>query len=146
MINTDNINEARKAIIKAKKPVVVLSQTDEFNRKILENKDVDVLVLNESLSKKDYLKQRASQLNEVFCKLAAKNNIKIGVDLAAIMKKTDVEKAKSLARLSQNISLCKRTGADLVFLGKADKRSLSSLFLTLGASTSQAKKAAQESF
>ena len=58
MINTKNINEARKQIdslASKNEKVIVLSQDDIFNGKILENKKVDVLIINESLDKKNYM-------------------------------------------------------------------------------------------
>src|SRR3989338_8145669 len=112
IINTQNLNEARKQIQKLKKEnkqVIVWAQTDEFNRKILENKDVDMIAGLE-LNKKDRLKQRDSGLNEVLAKLAKQNNIKIGLDISELKNKKGKEKAKILARIMQNIKLCKRTG------------------------------------
>ena len=152
-INTANTNEARKQIdslSKDNEKVVVISQLDdEFNRKILENKKVDMFVLNEDLKIKDYMKQRNSQLNEILCKLAVKNNIIIGVEIEKIVKKSDIEKAKSLARLRQNIMLCKKSKCNLICYAKnldKNKKELQSLILTLGGSTKQAKDFFQESF
>ncbi len=79
IINTDNINKARKQIQKLKKEnksVIVRAQSPEFNRKILENKDVDILLDPHLHNRKDKLKERDSGLNEILCKIAAKNNIK----------------------------------------------------------------------
>tara|TARA_Y100000310_G_C20190542_1_gene582295 strand:+ start:57 stop:527 length:471 start_codon:yes stop_codon:yes gene_type:complete len=152
IINTQNLNEVRKQINTLvgqgkEKPIIVMSQDDDFNRKILENKHTNVLIINEGIKKNDYMKQRDSSLNEILCKIATKNNIKIAIDISSIIKKNPVEKAKALARLKQNIDLCKRTKTELIFFkNSVDKRELSSLLLSLGASTSQAKKAAEESF
>ena len=44
IVETNNLNQARKQIQelkKQKKQVIVKAQDDEFNRKILENKDVN---------------------------------------------------------------------------------------------------------
>jgi len=124
IIITNKINEARKEIdSKASKneQVVILSQDDEFNRKLFENKKIDLIVINEDLDIRDYMKQRNSQLNEVLCKLAVKNNIKIGIDIAKIIIKSDVEKARALGRLKQNINLCKRTNCKLICLPTKNK-------------------------
>ena len=40
-----------------------------------------MLILNEDVLRRDYMKQRNSGMNEVFAKLAAKNGIKIGVQI-----------------------------------------------------------------
>lgn len=151
IINEPNITKARNKIqsmtSKKKKPVVVLGQSGDYNQKILDNKHVDMLVLNEARIAKDYMKQRDSGLNEVLCKLAKKNGIKIAVDVGAMAKKSDLEQAKALARLGQNIMLAKKSGCELGSLGKiSDKKALQSLFLVLGATTSQAKKAAEAKF
>ena len=84
IINTNNINQARKQIQelkKQKKPVIIKAQDEEFNRKILEIPGIDVLFAPEVHDRIDSLKQRDSGLNEVLTKLAAKNNIKIAIDL-----------------------------------------------------------------
>jgi RNase P/RNase MRP subunit p30 len=145
IINTTNLNEARKQadkLRKESKPIAILSQDDEFNRKALEVKGLNLLVINENLEVKDYGKQRNSGLNEVLANICAEKNIKIGIQIDEIIKKTDVKKAKALSRLMQNIMLCKKSGAKLVFTGESkDKRLLSSILLSLGASTKQAQQA-----
>ncbi len=144
MINTPNINEARKQIQKLKKEgkqIIVLAQDPEFNRKIVEIPDVDILLSPEIHNRKEPLKQRDSGLNEILCKIAAKNNIKIGIDLDAIKKLPDENKASVLGRLQQNIMICKKTKTEITLLGKYDKKDAFSFLLTLGASTEQAKKA-----
>jgi len=153
IINTQDINEARKQIQKLKKAetkeeIAILSQNDEFNRKALELKGIDVLIINEQYPWKDYMKQRASGLNEVLARICAEKGIKIGIQIEEIIKKSDIEKAKSLSRLSQNIMLCKKAGARLIFIsdGLRDKRALHALLISLGASTKQAREAAKESF
>ena len=122
IIQEKNINEARKLIDKAakqKKKVVVLAQSDDFNRKILENNKVDVL-LSPELQGKDKLKQRDSGLNEVLCKIAAKNKIKIGVNIADLKKVKGRPRALLLSRLIQNIELCKKSNAEIEFFGDGE--------------------------
>lgn len=145
-IQTSNINEARKQIQKLKKAnkqVIVRAQNPEFNRKILENKDVNILLSPELHTRGDKLKQRDSGLNEILCKIAAKNNIKIGINLDSLKGKDKKEKAILLARIIQNIKLCKRVKAEIKLLGKCDKKNAFAFLLALGASTSQAKKATE---
>jgi RNase P/RNase MRP subunit p30 len=147
ILNTPNINEARKQIDKLRKQnkdekIAVLSQSDEFNRKALEIKNLNILIINENLNQRDYSKQRNSGLNEVLAKICKEKGIEIGVQIDEITKKPELEKAKSLARLSQNIMLCKKAGAKLIFLSNniIDKRALQSLMLVLGAGTKQAEQ------
>ncbi len=143
IINTPNLNQARKQIQELKKQnkeVIIKSQDPEFNRKILENKDVDVLLSPEFHNRKNKLKQRDSGLNEVLCKLAKKNNIKIAINLDEIIKQSKKQKAILLARIMQNISLCKRTKTQFIIMQKnIDKKSLFSLLLNLGMDTKTAK-------
>jgi len=156
IINEPNMSKAQGKIQSLAKlgkgqiPIIVMGQDDDYNRKILENRKVNVLMLNENITRKDFMKQRNSGLNEVLCKIAAQNDIKIAVDIRKIIgKENDIEKARSLARLAQNIMLCKRIRCQLITYGthgNADKRNIQSLFLTLGASTSQAKEASEKGF
>lgn len=140
IINTPNINKARTEIQKLKKNnkkelIIVQAQDNEFNRKILENKDIDVLLSPESGDKKDFLKQRDSGLNEVLCKLASKNNIKIGIDLEQIKNKNAKQKAILLSRIMQNIHLCKRTKTKFIIFPETKKQDIQGFFQTLGSST-----------
>jgi ribonuclease P/MRP protein subunit RPP1 len=137
IINTSNINEARKEIVTAKKKneiIIVKAQDEEFNRKILEINDVNILLSPEIHLRKDKLKQRDSGLNEVLCKLASKNNIAIGIDLSELTNKSKKEKAVILSRLKQNISLCKKAKAKIKILNikEYNKREIASLLLVLG--------------
>jgi RNase P/RNase MRP subunit p30 len=146
MINTNNLAELRKQIEKNKKEekiIVVKAQDEEFNRKVLENKEVDVLFSPEFHDRKDGFKKRDSGLNEYLCKLAKQNNIIIAIDLDQLKILPKRDKAMVLARIMQNIDLCKRTKT-LIKIYSETKYSpinLSSLFLTLKSSTEQAKNA-----
>lgn len=148
LIKASTIQEARKRIDKAitekkkQERIIVEARGEDFNRKVLENKKVNVL-LNPGLDfkGKDKLKQRDSGLNEVLCKIARDNKIKIAFDVEKIIKEKGKERAVLLSRLIQNIMLCKKAGTEVTFLGNYDKKNLFSLLLTLGASTKQAKEA-----
>jgi RNase P/RNase MRP subunit p30 len=163
IIEGKNINEIRKQIDKAyketwkkenkeqdktiKEKIIVKAQNPKLNRQILENKKTDIL-LGPELTGKDKLKQRGSGLNEVLCKIAAKNNISIAINLDELLKKQDIEKAIILARIKQNIMLCKKTKANLIIFSqqKHDKKAIFSLLLNLEASTSQAKYAIEKGY
>ena len=142
MINTKDINEARKEIqklVRAGEKVIVEARDDDFNRKIFEIKNVDMVVGLE-IGGKDRLKQRSSGMNEVIAKLAKKNNIEIGIDLSKIKGLNLLEKGEVLSRIRQNISLCKRTGARIVILD-IDGKEANSLIVSLGGNTQQGKAA-----
>lgn len=151
IISTTNLNEARKQIqsfqkekqegkLKPQETIGVLGQDDEFNRKAIEIKGLNCFIINENLQLRDYSKQRNSQLNEVLAHIASKNNISIGIQIEEIINKNTIEKAKALARLRQNIMLCKKAKARILFIdskGTIDKRNLEALLLSYGAATNQ---------
>ena len=134
MIITFNITQARneiKRLVSKGEQVVVKAGDDEFNRKIFENKDVD-LVVGLEFNKKDKLKQRDSGLNEVLCKLAKENTIAVGVAIDRIASLEKQEKAKVLARVRQNLVLSKRVGNIVVgYLHGYDVAGVRSLFAVL---------------
>lgn len=151
IISTTNIQEAKKIILKTKKEnpkelIIVRAQDDEFNRKILETKDVNVLLSPEIHDRKDYMKQRDSGLNEFLTKLAAKNNISIGINIDEIQKLDKKDKARILARIKQNIMLCKKAKCKISIFpkGKFTKQDIMGFMMTLGASTDLAKKASED--
>jgi RNase P/RNase MRP subunit p30 len=152
IINTTNINEARKQIEKVKKlepetKIAILSQDDEFNRKALEIKGIQIFIINEDLDIKEYSKQRNSSLNEVLAKICKDKDILIAVELDKITQKNPIEKAKALARLKQNILLTKKTGAKITLLTKnQDKRAIQAILRVLNSSTKQAKLAIKQPF
>lgn len=77
IISTENLTEIRNQIQKIKKTnpkeiIIVKARDEEFNRKVLEIKGVNILLSPEMHKGKDKLKQRDSGLNEFLCKLAKK--------------------------------------------------------------------------
>jgi RNase P/RNase MRP subunit p30 len=147
IIATTNLNEAIKQIQKIKREnkneeIIVKAQDDDFNRKILENKNVNILLSPELHYRKEPLKQRDSGLNEILCRIAKNNKIKIGIDIDEIRKLNNKDKSKILARVIQNINLCKKTGAELILFpkNKYKKQDLMGFLQSLKSSTSQASK------
>jgi len=136
------LEEIRKKIRNKKKveEIVVLGGDDDFNRKVLEIKGVDVLLSPEKGHERDSLKQRDSGLNHVLCKLAAKNNIIIGIDFKNLKLK-EIELGKWLGRVMQNIRLCRKFRVKMkIFNSKMTKQELRSFLLSLGMSTQQVKE------
>lgn len=145
IISASNVEEAKKLIKKAiekKDKLIILRAGDnEFNRKILEYGRFDILLSVESGRRKDGLKQLDSGLNHVLAEIAAKNNVAIGVDMEKIRELKNREKAVHLAKISQNIRLCRKTKTKIKMVGIIDKLDAFSLLLSLGASTIQAGEA-----
>lgn len=145
IINNKNLDLVRKEIKREKefqKKIIVQAQNEKFNRKILENKEVDVLLSPEFNNLNDKLKQRNSGLNEILCKIAKKNDISIGIELKKIINLQKKDKTKILSRIIQNISLCKRIGTKILIIDKEkfSKQEIFSFFLSLGCSTKKTKE------
>jgi len=149
IINTTNINQARKELDnKQDKKLVVIAQDDDFNRKILEDGRADVLLFSDFSKRRDKLKQRDSGLNQVLCKIAKKNKVDVGIDFKEIKKLGGFERAGYLAKVMQNIKLCKKFGVGVVLVNcrGGDKVDLKGFLLTLGMSTNMAKYGVEERF
>lgn len=142
---TKSLEEIRKEINKLfeeGKRIIIQGEDIDFNRIILENKKVDMLILSH-LNKKDKLKQQDSGLNHVLCNLAKKNNITLAIDFKEITNEKDKKsKALILARLEQNISLMKKSKNNIKIINKEgrDNRDLFSFLLTLNMPTDMAKQ------
>ena len=142
MINTTNLEQAKKQIKQEKSPIVIKAQDPEFNRKVLEYGRFNILLFPESnVVKKDKPKQLDSGLNHVLAEIATKNKVRIGIDLKDLRSMERKEKAIQLARIRQNIKICRKAKTKLALLNIKDKKDAFSLLLTLGASTQQAKEA-----
>ncbi len=141
MIDTASIEDIRKAAKKGT-PLVVAARDDSFNRKVLEV-GKNIILASPEKGKKASLKQIDSGLNHVLLAIAAKQGNSIGVDLKEIKMLSKRNKAERLARLIQNIRLCRKKKVSLVF---SEGTEVSSLLLSLGASTQQAKNSRTQSF
>src|SRR3989344_1967820 len=124
MINTTNLEQAKKQIKQEKSPIMIKAQDPEFNRKVLEYGRFNILLFPESnVVKKDKPKQLDSGLNHVLAEIATKNKDRIGIDLKDLRSMERKEKTK------------------LALKNIKDKKDAFSLLLPLGASTQQAKEA-----
>ena len=123
-ISENNFDRARKFIKdNAGKKIIFSSEDDELNRKILEKENINVLLLNME-KRKDFQKQRNSGFNHVLAKLAKKKDVSIGINLDEIIKTSEKEKARILARVHQNIQLCNKEKIKMEFIYKNNKRNL----------------------
>lgn len=146
MINSQNLEQVKNLIKKAieakENPIIVKAQNPEFNRKILEYGKFDILLSIESaIQKRDTPKNINSGLNHVLAKIAAKNNIALGIDLKEIQSFEKKEKAIRLSKIIQNIKITRKAKTKLKLLNFKDKISAFSFLVSLGASTQQAKDA-----
>lgn len=138
LIQETNFDKARKLIKEnSGKKIIFTSDDDELNRKILEKEKINVLLLNME-KRKDFQKQRNSGLNHILAKLAKKKDVKIGINLDEIIKTSEKEKARILARIKQNIEICNKEKVNMGFVYKNNKRDIydiKSLGLILGMPT-----------
>lgn len=82
----------------------------------VENKKVEILLDPHLGVKNDHLHFREGGLNQVICKLAAKNQVTIGFSYGAMKKEKD------LGRIMQNIKLCKKYGVKILFVSLAESK------------------------
>ena len=140
MINTNNVEEAKKMLKKEQSPKIVLAQNDEFNRKIAEQAKFEILLSVEKGSRKNKIRQIDSGLNHVLAKICSKNNIAIGINLEEIKMLEPKLKAERLAKIKQNIKLCRKSKVQVAVNTKSIN--LAKDFLQgMGSSTEQIKEA-----
>ncbi len=140
MINARNLEEAKKLLKNSERPRIVLAQDDEFNRKIAEAAKFDILLSVEKGNRKNKIRQTDSGLNHVVAKICSKNSIAIGVDLDEIRSLEPKLKAERLAKIKQNIKLCRKSGVKIAV--KTKKLGKMKDFLQgMGSSTEQIKEA-----
>ncbi len=109
------LSRLRNEINKKEGLIVVQGGDDKINRAAVENKKVDILLSPEKNDKKDFMFSRRSGLNQVLCKLAAKNNVAIGFDFSYLLNSSGKERAKILGRMRQNYRFCKKYKVKMVF-------------------------------
>ncbi|MBT6995678.1 hypothetical protein HN865_00255 [Candidatus Woesearchaeota archaeon] len=109
------LKELRKEIMNKKGLVIVQGGDLDINRFAVENKQVDILLSPEKNTRKDLMFSRRSGLNQVLCKLAAKNGVAIGFDFSYLLHSSDKQRARILGRMKQNVKFCKKYKVKMVF-------------------------------
>lgn len=133
-IKEKNFEKARKEIRKNKgKEIVFSSPDDETNRKILEKEKIDILLIPQK-GRKDRMKQRNSGLDLPMAKIAKKSGVVIGILFDEILEAKEKEKSEILARVIQNIMLCKKNGLKMKFIPHEKNREKDQDFKSLGLS------------
>ncbi len=100
---------------------LVLIESSEDDRKILENSD-EVILFNLEINKKpDFMHQRASGLNHVMCKLAYRNDISIAFPFSTILTYENRKRAELIGRIMQNIKLCRKYKVKTIIASFAKK-------------------------
>jgi RNase P/RNase MRP subunit p30 len=101
-----------------KKPIrgklnVVEGKDFAYNRNLVENKLIDIILSPEKEVIKDAMHHRNSGLNQVVCKFAKNNNIAIGFSLNEILKSK--HRKALIGRMIQNVKLCRKYKVKMVF-------------------------------
>lgn len=130
-----------------KKGIINVVLGGRLNRQILEDRRVDILLSPENGIKEDSLHQRNSGLNHILCNLAKKNNIAIAFNFNDVLKSHNIERAKILGRMMQNVRLCRKYKVKMILASFAkdkyemrSQRDLVSFALTIGMTADEARK------
>jgi len=98
---------------------LVLVKGSAKNHDVLEKLPVDILFGSEFFMKRDAMHYRGSGLNQILCRLAAKNKVIIGFNLNMINESMNLPMI--LGRVMQNIVLCKKYRAEMAIFSGARK-------------------------
>lgn len=148
-IHTAAIIDKQSQLQKAKTSsdiVIVRSKDDAFDRNLLERGKIDLIFDMENSPRSDFIHQRNSGLNHIFCRLATKKAIVIGTSFSNIFNKFPFERAQVMGRIKQNLRLCKKYNTKTIFASFAKKPTelrspddLRSFLISLGVDNSIAK-------
>ena len=114
-----------------------MAQNDDFNRKILEYGNFDILLSPEIGMRKNKVRQTDSGLNHVLAAIATKNNVAMGTDLQELKTLEPKAKAERLARIMQNIKICRKAKTKIAAKAKRFVETRE-ILQSLGASSQQA--------
>ncbi len=148
IINTDE--KIARAIIDSiksnknlkSKKLAVIAKDNQFNRRALETLNINYLISPEKAGQKDTLKQRESGLNHVLAKIANEKQISIIIDISYLKNLDKKKKAQALARIMQNINICKKTNTNIKITdlkNQSNPKQLQSILFSLKASSQQVK-------
>jgi len=125
LINSSE-KEARRIIQSlkgSKKKIAVIGRDDAFNRRVIESLKINYLISPEGSKKLDNLKQRDSGLNHVVAKIAKEKGIKIVINFREIASLNPKENAKRIARVMQNVRICRKVGCKVGIASFAKNKS-----------------------
>jgi len=126
IINNSQIEQVKKLLKTMEKPRIIKSQTLEFDRKMLEYGNFEI-ILN-------------PDVNHFIAKLAKKKGIAIGFDLERIREVERERKSEKLSKMRKIIIACRKEKTKLALLNVKDNIDAKSLLFTLGSSSQQVKE------
>ncbi|MBW2973326.1 hypothetical protein KY346_02955 [Candidatus Woesearchaeota archaeon] len=143
----DALSVQHKKIISAKnKSKFVFAKAIEDNRFAFEKARPAMVFALEEAQKRDFMHQRGSGLNHIFCRLAKENNVKIGFSFNSILNSRGMSRAQIIGRMQQNIMLCRKYKCKMVIASFAkdpyemrSPKDLISFFTEIGMHQKEAK-------
>jgi len=124
IINEKSVEKSKNLIKNAKRPIIVESNGDEYNRKMLEYGKFDFLEGIENSERKIKLRNIDSGFNKVLANIAKKNKVSLIFDLEKLRKGSKYERAKMLSQLIQNAKISSKIGVNIYIKNKKDKTGL----------------------
>ena len=125
---------------------IVVAEEENAIRKAAEDKNTDILLVQDSGRARDKVSSRDSGLNQVICKLAYDNKIAIGFSFSEVLNSK--EKHKIIGRMMQNIRLCRKYKVKMILASFANNkwemrapRDLISFGIVLGMTGKEANEA-----
>jgi len=118
--------------------IALVGGDDAFNRRAIETLKINYLVSPEAKTSKDTLKQRDSGLNHVVAKEAAKRGIGVVIDFIEVSGLRGKTKALRLAKIIQNVKICRRAKCKLLIWdssGAVDLKGLEAFGFSIGMSS-----------
>ena len=99
----------------------VITRASGQDQRIIENLRPSLIFDLEAIANHDPFHFRASGLNQVLCKAAAKNNVIVGFSFSTILNSIKLRRAVILGRIMQNIRLCRKYNVKTALLSFAKK-------------------------
>ena len=112
----------QQEIIRAKKiSSFVIIESSGKDQHTLEKLSPNLIFNFEKSEKKDKPHYRLSGLNQVLCKLAAKNKITIGFSFSELLNSSPQKRQVILGRMIQNLKFCKKYNSSILLASFAKK-------------------------
>lgn len=134
--------------LKNTNPFAIFKGDIDTIRKLAEQKKIQYVTDLEDNEFKDNLNFANSGLNQVMCRLLAKNNIVVCFNFSLILNSNSLEGAKLLRRMMQNVRLCRKYKVKMLISSFAkneyelrSRYSLKSFGLVIGMNPKEAKYA-----
>lgn len=148
VVMKDILREARK---NRQEEVVIAGGNDNANRLASDCWEVDMIGSPERHNERDFMHQMNSGIDYVIARACAEKGIAIEFRFANVLGSRGRKRAQVLARMAQNVRICRKAGCDMVITsGSRDNhglrapRDLIAFGIVIGMSLKEAKAAVSE--